>query len=303
MSTKKFSLFLGLLVAAMSTQAQVAEWQDSSLIPPSRLAQHNEFVNNQYNFPAKPRSQWELGIKFGTPSIGSDVDALNPNFGVGVHVRKALGYLVSVRGEIFTGTAKGLSTQENYNYIFNKAWNNKYSLPTDKVYYNYKTQLTDLSAQMLFSFSNMLFHRAEPKVQLYAIAGIGVTFYDVNVDALNAAGAKYNFNSIGSNLSASETKSALKALLDGTYETAADKKGTGTGRTSVVSTTFGFGAAFKISKKINLAIEDRFSIVQDDLLDGQKWGPAYIQNNNIPALSPNNDTYNFLSIGLNINIL
>jgi hypothetical protein len=303
MSTKKFSLFLGLLVAAMSTQAQVAEWQDSSLIPPSRLAQHNEFVNNQYNFPAKPRSQWEIGVKFGSPSIGSDVDALNPNFGVGVHVRKALGYLVSVRGEIFTGTAKGLSTQENYNYIFNRAWNSNYTPSTDKVYYNYKTQLTDVSAQMLFSFSNMLFHRAEPKISVYGIAGVGMTMYNVNVDATNAAGAKYNFNSIGSNLSDSETRSALKALLDGTYETAGDRKGNGTGRTAVVSTTFGFGAAFKISKKINLAIENRFTIVQDDLLDGQKWGPAYSQNNFIPALSPNNDTYNFLSIGLNINIL
>lgn len=303
MSTKKFSLFLGLLVAAMSTQAQVAEWQDSSLIPPSRLAQHNEFVNNQYTFPAKPRSQWEIGVKFGSPSIGSDVDALNPNFGVGVHVRKALGYLVSVRGEVFTGTAKGLGTQANYNYIFNRAWNNNYNPSTDKIYYNYKTQLTDVSAQMLFSFSNMLFHRAEPKISVYGIAGVGMTMYNVNVDATNAAGAKYNFNSIGSNLSASETRAALKALLDGTYETAGDRKGSGSGRTAVVSTTFGFGAAFKISKKVNLAIENRFTIVQDDLLDGQKWGPAYSQNNFIPALSPNNDTYNFLSIGLNINIL
>lgn len=303
MAIKKYTLFLGLIVAAMSTQAQVAEWQDSSLIPPSRLAQHNEFVNNQYTFPAKPRSQWELGIKFGTPSLGSDVDALNPNFGVGVHVRKSLGYLVSIRGEIFTGTAKGLGTQQNYNYIFNNAWNKKYTPSTDKVFYNYKTQLTDVSAQMLFSFSNMLFHRAEPKLSVYAIAGVGLTMYDVNVDALNAAGTKYDFNSISPNLSASETRSALKAILDGTYETAGDRKGSGTGRTSVISTTFGFGAAFKISKKINLAIEDRFTIVQDDLLDGQKWGPAYIQNNFIPALSPNNDTYNFLSIGLNINIL
>ena len=303
MAIKKYTLFLGLMVAALTTQAQVAEWADSSLIPPSRLAQHNEFVNNQYNFPAKPRSQWEIGVKFGSPTMGSDVDALNPNFGVGVHVRKALGYLVSVRGEVFTGTAKGLSTQENYNYIFNRAWNKIYTPATDKVYYNYKTQLTDLSAQMLFSFANMLVHGAEAEISVYGIAGVGMTMYNVNVDATNAAGTKYNFNSIGSNLSDSETRSALKALLDGTYETAGDRKGNGTGPTTVVSTTFGFGAAFKISKKINLAIENRFTIVQDDLLDGQKWGPAYSQNNFIPALSPNNDTYNFLSIGLNINIL
>jgi len=299
MAIKKYTLFLGLIVAAMSTQAQVAEWQDSSLIPPSRLAQHNEFVNNQYIFPAKPRSQWELGIKFGTPSISSDVDGLNPNFGVGVHVRKALGYLVSVRGEIFTGTAKGLGVNENYNYKNNPAWRG-YNSTTDKVFYNYKTQMSDVSAQMLFNLSNIRFHRAETKFALYAIAGVGVTMYDVNVDALNGGNTKYNFNSISSSLSSSETRSALKAILDGTYETPAEKKNSGSGRTSVVSASFGFGAAFKISKKINLAIEDRFTIVDDDLLDGQKWGPFPAGN---PSLSSNNDSYNFLSIGLTINIL
>jgi hypothetical protein len=299
MAIKKYTLFLGLMVAALTTQAQVAEWADSSLIPPSRLAQHNEFVNNQYIFPAKPRSQWELGIKFGTPSISSDVDGLNPNFGVGVHVRKALGYLVSVRGEIFTGTAKGLGVKENYNYKNNPAWRG-YNSTTDKVFYNYKTQMSDVSAQMLFNLSNIRFHRAEPKFALYAIAGVGVTMYDVNVDALNGGNTKYNFNSISSSLSSSETRSALKAILDGTYETPAEKKNSGSGRTSIVSASFGFGAAFKISKKINLAIEDRFTIVDDDLLDGQKWGPFPAGN---PSLSSNNDSYNFLSIGLNINIL
>jgi hypothetical protein len=287
------------MVAALTTQAQVSEWADSSLIPPSRLAQHNEFVNNQYIFPAKPRSQWEIGIKIGSPSISSDVDGLNPNFGVGVHARKALGYLVSLRGEIFTGSAKGLGVKENYNYKNNPAWSG-YNSTNEKVFYNYKTQLTDVSAQMLFNLTNIRFHRAEPKFSLYAIAGVGVTLYDVNVDALNGGGAKYNFNSISSSLSASETRSALKALLDGTYETPAERYKSGSGRTSVMSATFGFGAAFKISKKINLAIEDRFTVVDDDLLDGQKWGPFPAGN---PSLSSNNDTYNFLSIGLNINIL
>lgn len=301
MSIKKYTLFLGLIVAAMTTQAQVAEWQDSSLIPPSRLAQHNEFVNNQYIFPAKPRSQWELGIKFGSPSISSDVDGLNPNFGVGIHARKALGYLVSVRGEIFTGSAKGLGVKENFNYKNNIAWtNNGYNTTTDKVFYNYKTRLTDVSAQLLFNLTNIRFHTAEPKFALYAIAGVGVTMYDVNVDALNAGGTKYNFNSISSSLSASETRSALKALLDGNYETPAERKKAGTGSTSVLSGTIGLGAAFKISKKINLAIENRLTVVDDDLLDGQKWGPFPAGN---PSLSSNNDTYNFLSIGLNINIL
>jgi hypothetical protein len=299
MAIKKYTLFLGLLVAALSTEAQVAEWQDSSLIPPSRLAQHNEFVNNQYTFPAKPRSQWEIGIKLGSPSINSDVDGLNPNFGIGIHARKALGYLVSIRGEIFTGTAKGLGVKENYNYKNNPAWDG-YNSNTDKVFYNFKTQLTDVSAQLLFNLTNIGFHRAEPKFSLYAIAGAGMTIYNANIDALSGGSAKYNFNSISSTLSASETRAALKALLDGTYETPAEKYKSGSGSTAVVSATFGVGAAFKISKKVNLAIENRLTVVDDDLLDGQKWGPVPAGN---PSLSSNNDTYNFFSVGLNINIL
>lgn len=294
MSRKKYTLIFGFLALVLATQAQVAEWQDSSLVPPSRLAQHNEFVNNQYNFPAKPRNQWEVGVKLGSPSISSDVDALNPNFGVGLHVRKSLGYLLSIRGELFTGTAKGLGSQQNTNYVNNPAWNG-YNNPTDKVFYNYKTKLTEASVQMLFNITNINFHKAEPKFALYAIAGVGVTMYDVNVDAKNASGANYNFNSISSALSKSETRSALKALLDGTYET----QGEG-GKASVVSATFGLGAAFKISKRVNVALESRHTFVANDLLDGQKWGPFPANN---PSLSSHWDSYNFLSLGLNINIL
>ncbi len=68
MASKKYAFILGLLALVMTTQAQMSakggsDWKDSSLIPPSRIAQHNEFLNNQYIFPAKPRNQWEVGLK------------------------------------------------------------------------------------------------------------------------------------------------------------------------------------------------------------------------------------------------
>ena len=96
MTIKKYSLILGLLALVMTTQAQSSteggyEWKDSSLIPPSRMAQHNEFLNNQYIFPAKPRSQWELGIKVGSPTIAGHVSPVRIKFGFGVHARKAHG--------------------------------------------------------------------------------------------------------------------------------------------------------------------------------------------------------------------
>ena len=99
MASKKYAFILGLLALVMTTQAQMSakggsDWKDSSLSPPSRMAQHTEFLNNQYIFPAKPRSQWEVGLKLGSPSIGGDVNSLAPNFGYGLHVRKSIGYIV-----------------------------------------------------------------------------------------------------------------------------------------------------------------------------------------------------------------
>ena len=93
MASKNYAFILGLLALVMTTQAQMSgtggtDWKDSSLIPPSRMAQHNEFLNNQYIFPAKPRNQWEVGLKLGSPSISGDVSSVFPNFGYGLHVRK-----------------------------------------------------------------------------------------------------------------------------------------------------------------------------------------------------------------------
>jgi hypothetical protein len=176
---------------------------------------------------------------------------------------------------------------------------------TDKVFYNYKTKLNDLSFQALFNLSNIRFHKAEPKLGLYAIMGVGVTFYETNIDALNASGQKYNFNAIPSGTWATraDTRSAVKAILDGTYETAGDANTSSNsklfGQTARASATLGLGAAFKLSKRVNLAIEERLSFVKDDLLDGQRWGATPVGD---ATLTTHFDTYNFLSVGLNINI-
>jgi hypothetical protein len=327
MASKKYAFFLGLLALVMTTQAQMSakggsDWKDSSLIPPSRMAQHNEFLNNQYIFPAKPRNQWEVGFKVGSPVINGDVSSVFPAFGYGLHVRKSLGYLLSVRGEYIHGTPKGLNWKPSYNYMQNSPWRDKgYKgnqivstgvtnaqslIPgSDAVYYNYKTNLNDLSLQMVLSLSNIRFHKSAPKFQLYAIAGIGATYYETHVDALNASGTKYNFNSIGGGTfeSRKDTKSALKSLLDGTYETKADSYGNNAGklfgRTAKLSTTLGLGAAFKISNRVNLALEHRATFLSDDLLDGQRWNAAPLGQ---ATLTQDWDFYQFLSVGININI-
>ncbi|HEX5025780.1 MAG TPA: hypothetical protein VFV68_10930, partial [Agriterribacter sp.] len=114
MATKRISLLFSifiLLTTCLFAQETTGsyDWRDSSLIPSKRLGQHNEFLNNQYNFPAKPRNQWELGVKVGTFSIFGDVPAQFPTAGFGVHVRKSLGYVFSLRAEYLYGMASGVN--------------------------------------------------------------------------------------------------------------------------------------------------------------------------------------------------
>src|SRR5690606_20960575 len=96
---------------------------------------------------------------------------------------------------------------------------------------------------------------------------------------------------------------AIKDILDGEYETDAQNHGDRRpklfGRTFKPSATFGFGVAFKLSSRFNLALEDRITIVKADLLDGNQWQENPGGN---AALSTENDSYNFLSLGLNYNL-
>jgi hypothetical protein len=319
MASKKYSFLLGLIVLVCSSSAFAQEttvWSDSSFYQSSKLPQYNEFMNNLYSFPPKPRNMWEVGVKVGSPTIMGDVPAVFPTFGFGAHVRKSLGYTVSLRLEYFNGTATGQSWQAASNYMKNPAWaNNGYlgnqvtasgdRVPArDAVFYNFKTKVNDLSLQTVFNFSNIKFHVAKTKVGLYALVGIGLTWYDAKVDALNGTNP-YNYGSIASGTYADrkDIKSALKDLQDGTYETAAENSENTTmqlfGKNARFNGTAGLGISWRLSRRINLALEDRMIFMRDDLLDGQRWTEQPLGD---ASLTRNFDAINWLSLGLNFNL-
>jgi hypothetical protein len=314
---KLFTIGVFLFVSLFATsQVSLPEWRDSSLIPISRMVQHSEFLNNLYSFPSKPRSKWELGLKVGSPAIIGDVSANNPALGFGIHMRKSLGYLLSIRAEYFHGTPSGLDWKASRNYNYNTAWvnngylanirsGNSYSAAQDKVFYNYKSSLNDISVQGIINLNNIRFHKAQNKFNIYSIMGVGLTFFETKIDALKGASQKYAFNSIpdGTWENKSQVKDQVKGLLDGTYETNAELdplKGSKLfGKSSTFSVSGGLGFAFKLSPKVNLAVEDRIVLTKSDLLDGQRWAATPLGD---AALTADNDYYNFLSIGLNINL-
>ena len=318
MASKKYTLLIGLLCLMFSgTFSQTNssyDMRDSSLIPAKRLPQHNEFQQNAYPFPAQPRSQWELGVKAGLFDVIGDVRSRIFTPGLGIHVRKPFGYVFSLRGEYNMGWAKGLNFSPSTGYRRNPAWAGwngpQYNPSTQPIYYNYKTQVSELSLQGVFTLNNIRFHRAKTGVNFYGFGGIAGMIYNTKINAFNDEGGtyqRYNFASALAIPSTYENRKDIRKelkdnILDGTYETHPEED---PGQAKVFNEPFrwafvvGAGVQFKVSKKWNIAIEDKFSAPKTDLLDGQQWqenDPAH------PAQTRDMDSYNFLSVGANFNI-
>jgi OmpA-OmpF porin, OOP family len=316
MASKKLKLlFMGvfiLLATGAFAQKGTYDVFDSSKITTKRMAQQNEFRNNTYNFPAKPRNMWELGISGGMLSVNGDVPAeALKSWGASFHVRKAMGYLFSLRLQGTYGVAKGQDWGASTGWGNNSAWTaplgdvSKGYRPGDFVFYNYRSKIWDVQLQGIFSLNNILFHKAKTSWLMYAGLGGGVTGFHTMVNALDAANNNYAalFNSFTiadmTYANRKSTRDKLKAGMDNTYETEAEtqgysrqKKATSTMKPSV-SLIGGF--QFKLSKRINIAIEDKLTVVHSDLVDGQRWSEH-------GGLTPNDDTYNYVSLGINFNI-
>lgn len=336
MASKKYNLLLAvllLLVGEAFAQNQPGpkstsgyDVYDSTVITRKRQPQQNEFWNNAYNFPAKPRNMWEVGVSGGAFNISGDVPSVFPTLGFGVHVRKAFGYIFSLRLQYINGTAKGLNWNASYNYAKNPAFAKYYSAPDRRgavptttipgqaeelVYYNYKNQTQDLSLQGIITLNNVRFHKNKTGFVIYGGAGIGATAYETKINARNeSAGTDYSdlFTTIFNNneYKYSNRKDIRKALNDGmddTYEEAAENQGERRPKlgkqTLDFSTTVLAGVAFKLSKRLNIALENRHTFVKDDLLDGQQWQEHPVGD---ASLTSNWDSYNYLSLGINFNL-
>jgi len=332
MASKKYLLLAGvfcLLASAGYSQRVGASYdvKDSSVVPSKRMPQHSEFLNGTYNFPAKPRNQWEIGIKGGLFQVSGDIPARFLSPGFGLHVRKSFGYVFSLRLEYLYGIGKGQAWRTASNYHKNTAlYDAGYfspirlnsgqviyssrlgtSLGGEDVFYNYRTKVQDLSLEGVVTLNNIRFHKAKTGFNFYGFAGFGGSIYDTKINALNSANGnnKYDYSTIPQ--AAYENRKdkikQLKDFLDDSYETPAENQGDRRpklfGDTFKPSGTVGVGMAFKLSNRINLALEDRWTIVKDDLLDGQRWQEQAWGD---AVLTRDFDSYNYMSLGLNINI-
>ena len=328
MTSKKYTLLagLGLLVATVGS-AQTTQTvrniygvnqdvTDANLIPQSRIAQHNDFLAGTYDYPAKPRDMWEVGIKGGNFSIQiADVNAQYlKSWGFGGHIRKALGHSLSLRLEYVYGIAKGLNWRPSTGYWqghppsgtpngnVNSPWNAYKGAP---VFYNYKTVDQDLSLQILANIGNIRFYKAQTGINFYVLGGVGFNTYCVKSNVYDGDNTNklYNFTGITSTQVYKNRKDVLKELknlMDKTYESGTDFDESKPFSKALHgyyggSATLGAGVAFRLTPRVNLAIEDRIIYNNSDVLDGVRW----TERN---ELTPDKDAFNYLSVGLNFNL-
>ena len=201
MASKKCTLFFSLLFLLMASafgQESDGSYnvRDSSLIPAKRIPQHNEFLNNAYPFPAKPRNELEIGVKGGWSAVSGSVRYWGPTGGFGFHVRKALGYVFSIRAEYDWLRSRGLNFQPSSNFGGNNVLIKYYTPGVDHVFYNYRTTIHELSLQGVVTLNNIRFHKSKTGFTAYAFGGIAGFTYSTFYKTLNSSGTPYDYTSV-----------------------------------------------------------------------------------------------------------
>ncbi|MFT7589476.1 MAG: OOP family OmpA-OmpF porin [Limisphaerales bacterium] len=309
-------LFASLLLFSSSAIAQRPATDDEK-IPKSRLQRHEDFKAQKSDFPAKPRNMWEIGISAGVVQVSGDVknnwtakgkDHL-PAFGYGLTVRKALGYVMSLRAEYFRGNAYGQNWQPSSGIDRNPVLNGKndpnlnYSNNPGYVFHNYKTTVNDLALEALFTLNNIKYHKEQNRIGINAIVGIGIGTYETYIDQLDANGAMYNYDvpfNIGGGLidNSKDILNELATIYDSEYETAAEGQPSNPTlfeRNYKPVVTGGLGFHFMLSNRISLALEHKVKFTNDDLVDGQRWEETN-------TLTREFDAYHYSSLHLNFNL-
>jgi len=251
MASKKYiflaALFLcieGASFAQTSTTDWGWNWKDTSKVPVQRMPQQNEFLNNQFPYPARPRDQWELGFAAGPSFIAGDIKGKAGLVG-GISLRKALGHIISLRagywGAFNSGSPNGF--QSTYAHA-------------------YKSQTHIGSMDVIVSLNTPSYYRANPKWNFYLLGGYDLIATQVKVQ--DAAGNYHIFYGIG------QTHSQENSITTFGGATINNRHGW----TLLHGLSYGGGIALKVSDKINLGLEQRLTATMFgyDYLDGYKGG-------------------------------
>lgn len=307
--TLAFILALPLFSFAQDNTEITSEIRDEMTKDPD---QNQKWRIGEYDYSARPKHAWELGIHFGHMFIDGDVDEkILGGYGLGLHLRRAIHYVFSLRADFFYGKATGLETQPwkhssrgggLVESVFQDYSNGEDWFPS------YETRQVYGALQGVLNIGNILFHKENNKWNWYATFGGGFGSHKTMLDLLDENGNTYNdlrdrvnwtFERFNTADGRSDIKSNLKDIYDGDYETEGFKKagifrlGDETNIHFLFTTSMGI--ARKISRRINIGLEHQVILQDNDYLDGIKFRTALDQTNNV-------DMEHYTNIRLAINL-
>ena len=309
--TKRLFILMFTLGTCFSMTAQKDAFSTTGITDEmtNNPEQNKAWRMGQDKYSARPSSAWELGVHVGHFFIDGDVDRTLPGgYGLGLHLRKAIHYVFSIRGDLFYGKATGLETQAwktranggglvEYGAAVNDGdYVNDYAQYTDTEgwFPSHQTTYGYGALQGVLNIGNLLFHKERNKWNWYITVGVGLSSHSTKLDLLNADGNLYSSTlktDIGwtqekfdTKAGRADIKDAINTIYDGVYETSGAKKQgifrLGDDTNIHVVWTGSMGISRKLSKRINLGIEHQVMLADNDYLDGIKFRTASDQTNN-----------------------
>lgn len=319
MASRKYLLAAALILLIQSVGLAQTDWgwdwKDSSKVAVKHLPQRNEFLNNQYPYPAIPRSQWEVGVSLGNSRIIGDVANFKFGYGAGVTARKALNNLISLRGgflyqkstginDILTtnATADGFIGNNPFRAIWTYGKYGAYKVDNPNTALkafdaNYKNSSYTATFDVIFSLNTLSHYRGNPKWDVYVFGGYAFMASTVKTRLFtdSASTNRFDFTQIDYTAKKATIQNAVNAALNatnGVYITAPVRsRRTDAGSGDYLlnhSLTYGLGVSYKINNKINVGIEDRVINTFSGDQDGLNTGST--------------DLFNYLSAHVNVNL-
>ncbi|GAB4410321.1 MAG: hypothetical protein OHK0039_14600 [Bacteroidia bacterium] len=223
---------------------------------------------------------WAVGINAGTGLVQGDVAPLLPGVAGGVFVQKGIYQVLDMRIDLLAGQFTGIDTDPSSSFRFNAALNGQnnpqhFYDSAMQVFHNYRMNFFQLTLVPKINLNRMVRDRGSEEWGLYVAPGLGFLFYRTDIDVFDdRTGTIYDYATIAAG---DDARSALLSLLDGTYDTPAERdllNSTQVGNfTLLTPLVLQAGFRYRLSETLALSLDLRYLFTADDLLDGQQWGP------------------------------
>lgn len=161
MTMKRTIVFLLLLMCVSAVWAQKKKTNNKEpQEKKEKTTTEKEKKNEPSNLKATPSNMWEVGVHGGYLFASTDITTKG-GYGAGVHVRKALDYIFSLRGEAIYGKTDG-------EVIY-----------TPEIARSFSNDWLSGNVMGIININSLRFNKPVRPVNLYVGAGIGVNYFQV----------------------------------------------------------------------------------------------------------------------------